>query len=48
MPASFQPKFVDLVRNYTSTSGTANFVLGTAVPGFQSLGAALGAGDQFY
>jgi hypothetical protein len=45
---SFQPRFVDLVRNYTDTTGTSNLVLGTAVPGYESFADALTVGDQFY
>ena len=48
MPDPYQPKFVDLVRNFTSTTGTGNIVLGAAVTGFRSLGGAVAAGDQFY
>ncbi|HEU5067477.1 MAG TPA: glycosyl hydrolase family 28-related protein [Sphingomicrobium sp.] len=44
----FEPKFVDLVRNYSNTTGTGNLVLGSAVPGYTSFTAALQAGDQFY
>lgn len=46
--AVFQPRFVDLVRNYTTTTGTGNFVLGAAVNGFSSFGSALQVGDSFY
>lgn len=45
---SFTPTFVDLVRNYTSTAGTGDFVLGPAVNGYSSLAAVLKAGDSFY
>ena len=41
MAAAFEPKFVDLVRNFTSTSGTGSFVLGNAVAGFSNLATAL-------
>jgi len=44
----FEPKFVDLVRNYSNTTGTGNLVLASAVPGYTSFTAALQAGDQFY
>jgi hypothetical protein len=44
----FEPKFVDLVRNYSNTTGTGNLVLGSAVPGYTSFTSALQAGDQFY
>ena len=44
----FQPKFVDLVRNYTSSTGTDDFVLGPAVNGFSSFTDACVAGDSFY
>ena len=45
---SFTPKFVDLVRNTTTTQGTGNFVLGPAATGFTSFTAALQPGDSFY
>src|SRR4051812_10739975 len=48
MADPFQPKFVDLVRNTTSTIGTGNFALGPAVIGFTSFAAALQVGDSFY
>lgn len=48
MAAAFEPKFVDLVRNFTSTSGTGSFVLGNAVAGFSNLATALAVGDRFY
>ena len=46
--ADFQPRFVDLVRSYTSTVGTGAFALGPAVNGFTGFGSALQAGDSFY
>ncbi|MFL6848110.1 MAG: hypothetical protein ACJ8EI_07040, partial [Sphingomicrobium sp.] len=46
--ADFQPRFVDLVRNYSSTQGTGAFVLGPAVNGFTGFGSALQTGDSFY
>jgi hypothetical protein len=48
MAGSFQPKFVDLVRNYTTSSGTGSFTLGTAVNGYASFATALEVGDSFY
>ena len=48
MADPFQPRFVDLVRNFTSTQGTGNFVLGPAVNGYTSFGSALQPGDSFY
>jgi len=48
MADSFQPKFVDLVRNFTFTSGTGNLALGEAVPGFTGITEALQPGDRFY
>lgn len=48
MADSFQPKFVDLVRNFTTTAGTGNLVLGEAAPGFTSFTSALQPGDSFY
>jgi hypothetical protein len=46
--AVFQPRFVDLVRNYTTTTGTGDFVLGATVNGYSSFASALQPGDQFY
>ena len=40
MADAFQPRFVDLVRNTTTTVGTGNFLLGPAVSGFTSFSAA--------
>jgi hypothetical protein len=48
MADAFQPRFVDLVRNYTITQGTGAFVLGPPVPGFTSFASAVQPGDQFY
>jgi hypothetical protein len=48
MADPFQPKFVDLVRNFTTTTGTSNFVLGPAVNGFTGFASALQTGDSFY
>lgn len=48
MADPFQPKFVDLVRNYSTTVGTGNFVLGPAVNGHSGFAAALQPGDTFY
>lgn len=48
MADPFNPKFVDLVRNYTTTIGTGSFTLSTAVNGFAGIATALSAGDQFY
>jgi hypothetical protein len=48
MADAFQPKFVDLVRNITTTTGTANFTLGPAASGFTSFTAACAVGDRFY
>jgi hypothetical protein len=48
MADPFQPRFADLVRNYTSTSGTGNFTLGPAVNGFTGFGSALEVGESFY
>lgn len=44
----FTPKFVDLVRNFTTVQGTGPVVIGAAVSGYTGLAQALGAGDQFY
>jgi hypothetical protein len=48
MADPFQPKFVDLVRNTTTTKGTGDFVLGPAVNGFSSFVDVCQPGDQFY
>jgi hypothetical protein len=48
MADAFRPRFVDLVRNYTSTIGTGNFVLGEAVTGYRSFATEIQAGDSFY
>lgn len=48
MADPFQPKFVDLVRNYSTSVGTGDFTLGPAVNGFASFTAALQTGDTFY
>ena len=44
----FTPKFVDMVRNVTSSTGTGAIALGSAVSGFTSLGDAVATGEQFY
>lgn len=46
--ADFQPRFVDLVRNYTTSEGTSDFVLGPATGGYASFASALQPGDRFY
>lgn len=48
MADDFQPRFVDLVRNYTSTTGTANFAVGAAVTGYRSFASEIRAGESFY
>jgi hypothetical protein len=48
MTEAFQPKFADLVRNYTTTTGMDDFVLGSAVNGFTSIADACEIGDNFY
>lgn len=45
---AFMPKFVDLVRNVATATGTGPVTLGAAVSGFTSLTQALQAGDRFY
>jgi len=45
---SFTPKFVDLVRNTTTTTGTGDFALGPAVNGFTGFAQACQVGDSFY
>ena len=44
----FTPKFVDMVRNLTTSSGTGAISLGSPVSGFTGIGAALTVGEQFY
>ena len=48
MAEPFQPKFVDLVRNSTPTTGTGNFTLSQPLIGFTSFAAALTPGERFY
>ena len=48
MPEPFNPRFVDLVRNYTTTVGTGSFVLGAVVNGYSGLAGALQTGERFY
>jgi hypothetical protein len=48
MSESFHPKFVDLVRNTTTTTGTGNIVLGAAVAGYTSFATAVLPGESFY
>ena len=44
----FTPKYVDLVRQLTSTAGVGAAVLGAAIPGFDVFSAGLVTGDRFY
>jgi hypothetical protein len=44
----FMPKFVDLVRNAATVTGTGPVTLGAAVNGFTSLAGAVSSGEQFY
>jgi hypothetical protein len=44
----FEPRFEDLVRIFTTTQGTSDFIVGAAVTGFRSFNAALKIGDRFY
>ncbi len=44
----FTPKFVDMVRNLTTSSGTGPISLGSPVSGFTGIGTALTVGEQFY
>jgi hypothetical protein len=48
MADDFQPRFVDLVRVYTSTEGTGNFEPGVAVVGYRSFASAVQPGESFY
>ena len=45
---SFTPKFVDLVRNVATVTGSGPVTVGAAVSGFSSLAGAVGAGERFY
>lgn len=45
---TFTPKFVDLVRNFTASTGTGPVAPGAAVSGYTGIAAALSPGDQFY
>jgi hypothetical protein len=44
----FTPKFVDLVRNATTVTGTGPVTLGAAQSGYTGLAAAVAVGEQFY
>jgi hypothetical protein len=44
----FTPKFVDLVRNYTTVEGSGPVVPGAAVSGFAGFGEAVLPGERFY
>lgn len=44
----FSPKFFDLVRVTSTSTGTGPMSLGGAVPGYVAFNAALVTGDQFY
>lgn len=48
MANAFQPKFVDLVRNSTATTGTGNIVLGQPAVGYTGFAAAVQPGESFY
>jgi hypothetical protein len=48
MADAFEPRFADLVRIYTTTQGTGDFVAGAAATGFHSFDSTLEIGDQFY
>ena len=48
MAGAFQPRFVDLVRNYTTTVGTGAFVLDQPVTGYSSFDSAIQPGESFY
>ncbi len=48
MAGPFRPKFADLVRNFTTTSGTGNIALGAAVAGHASLAGAVAVGERFF
>ena len=44
----FTPTFVDLVRNYTTTTGVGPFALGAAISGYRSFADAVKPGESFY
>ena len=44
----FTPKFVDMVRNLTGSTGTGAISIGSTPSGYTGLSAALLTGDQFY
>jgi hypothetical protein len=46
--AIFTPKFVDLVRNYTTVEGSGPVVPGGVVSGFAGFAEAVALGDRFY
>lgn len=48
MADAFRPRFVDLVRNTTTTVGTGDFALGPAANGYTDFAAACQPGDSFY
>jgi hypothetical protein len=48
MSLPFTPRFVDLVRTFTTTEGTGPIVPGLCVQGFSSFADTLKAGDLFY
>lgn len=48
MALPFTPRFVDLVRTFTTTEGTGPIIPGAAVQGFSGFAETLSAGDQFY
>ena len=48
MAEAFQPRFVDLVRNLSTTQGTADFTLGKAPNGYTGFASAVQVGDRFY
>ncbi|NUS99907.1 MAG: hypothetical protein HOP96_02900, partial [Sphingomonas sp.] len=48
MADAFTPRFVDLVRNYTTSIGTGPLVLGPPVTGFTSFATAIQPGVSFY
>lgn len=48
MAEGFTPRFVDLVRSYSTTVGAGDFVLGAAVNGYGGFAEAVQVGDRFY
>jgi hypothetical protein len=48
MPSGFDPVFADMVRTFTTTTGTGAITPGAAVDGHRTFDDALSSGDRFY